>query len=301
VDVENCTLDVVWREKHVAGETFRFSRGDAGMSARSSTLRRERYSFDDVFTGTYAMENMCTYAKKRTKTALQNGRGVAYMSLAGGEYGGSGASYLEPPMAMLLGDCGGQGLMSAVAEEIFSIKNKSGYTALQKTPTRRNHSDPQHPLELANTVLFTAVIVCDGVVVDLLGAPNRSGSSSKSQSQHRRCKVSRRANGAYYIANVTRLQLKTAADYERVAGVLLGRRAALRELGPSMTDIDNISAATADLSMPETPWLLSSEREACALFSMTTVGEGVSMSSHKEVGFHFVSPCGIHWALPGTP
>ena len=298
VDVENCTLDVVWRENHVGGETFRLSRGHPGVGTRSSTLRRERYTFDDAFIGPSAVESMCSYAKKRVKSSLLNGRGVAYLCVAGGEYGGRGASYLEPPMAMLLGDCGGQGIMSAVAEEIFNTKRVNSYPSVQKTPRRRNHSSPTHPVELANVVLFTAVIVCGGVVVDLLGIPRQS-SQSGGRSTQRRCHISRRSNGSYYIANVTRLQLKSAADYERVAGVLLGRRAALREMGPSLTEME-MSTSTANLSVPDTPWLLSAEQEACALFSMSTMGEGVSASSHREVSFHFVSPCGVHWNLPGA-
>jgi hypothetical protein len=36
---------------------------------------------------------------------------------------------------------------------------------------------------------------------------------------------------------MTRLQLHSVADFERVAGVLLGRRSALREMAPVMEEV----------------------------------------------------------------
>jgi hypothetical protein len=238
--------------------------------------------------------------------AIVGGRGMAYICLAGGEYATSSAAYLEPPRSIILGDSGGQGLMSTVIDEIFKNKKSPSYP-VKKTLHSQYTGPHSYPVVAAEPssgdyIIFSAVVICDGVVIDLLGSPFQQSATSKlnpsSRGQKAKpCKVGRNSDGSYHLANVTRLQLRSVADFERIAGVLLGRRAALREIAPLLRELG--ADSLSNVAFPDTPWLLSSEHEASILFSVTTTGEGVSVSSHGNINFHFTCPCGVHWAVPG--
>jgi hypothetical protein len=146
--------------------------------------------------------------------------------------------------------------------------------------------------------------------MDLLG-PSSSphGSSLARPGAGTRTRISQRSDGCYAIHHATRLQLRSVSDFERIAGVLLGRRAALREVtsllfsasgAGSVSPAELLSTHQDTISVADMPWLLASENEACILFTLTTTGEGVSMSSHGAVNYYFTCPCGKYWSLPGT-
>jgi hypothetical protein len=236
-------------------------------------------------------------------------------------------------MSLILGDSGGQGLISSTLDEIFKYKTKHlgsnpnplpppphrFYTGSTGTPTRRRNQEITHfSSPLSNDyVLFSAVIICEQQVIDLLSSSSSSSHKAPSSSSHlhhssKSTKISQQSNGTYHISHVTKLQLRSVADFERIAGVLLGRRAALRELTSllfqmnvsSSSSSSNLSPAEAvmshhDIAIPDIPWLLASENEACILFTLTTTGEGVSLSSHGNVNYYFTCPCGKYWSLPG--
>jgi hypothetical protein len=241
-------------------------------------------------------------------------------------------AYLEPPMSLILGDSGGQGLISSALDEIFKCKSKYlGSTNPPHQPPHKLYSGSVTPIRsqssgrvgvrgraetgagggyLSNDyVLFSAVMICEGQVMDLLG-PSSSTTSST------RTRISQRSDGSYSIHHATKLQLRSVSDFERIAGVLLGRRAALREVtsllfqmnsssspssSASLSPAEMLSAHHENISVADMPWLLASENEACILFTLTTTGEGVSMSSHGAVNYYFTCPCGKYWSLPGSP
>ena len=298
----------------------------------ASTLRRERYSFDDVYTGPDAAPRLSSYTKRRIKTSLLGSRGIVFLCLAGGDFGVNSTAYLEPPMSLILGDSGGQGLISSALDEIFKCKSKYlGSTNPPHQPPHKLYSGSVTPIRsqssgrvgvrgraetgagggyLSNDyVLFSAVMICEGQVMDLLG-PSSSTTSST------RTRISQRSDGSYAIHHATKLQLRSVSDFERIAGVLLGRRAALREVtsllfqmnsssspssSASLSPAEMLSAHHENISVADMPWLLASENEACILFTLTTTGEGVSMSSHGAVNYYFTCPCGKYWSLPGSP
>ena len=240
-------------------------------------------------------------------------------------------AYLEPPMSLILGDSGGQGLISSALDEIFKCKSK--YLGSTNPPNQPPHklytgsvtpirsgrpgskarTDPGGGGYLSNDyVLFSAVMICERQVMDLLGP---SSSSLNSKSSATRTRISQRSDGSYAIQHATKLQLRSVSDFERIAGVLLGRRAALREVtsllfqlnsssspssSTSLSPAEMLSTHHETISVADMPWLLASENEACILFTLTTTGEGVSMSSHGAVNYYFTCPCGKYWSLPGT-
>lgn len=271
-----------------------------------------------MYTGPDAGPRLSSYTKRRIKTSLLNTRGIVFLCLAGGDFGTNSTAYLEPPISVILGDSGGQGLISSTLDEIFKHKSKyggsnpnpppphrfySGSTTPIKRSLDRSNSPACHPLS-NDYVLFSAVIICDRQVYDLLGS-----SSSHQKSSSKVIKISQKSDGTSTINNVTKLQLRSVADFERIAGVLLGRRAALKELTSVICKMNSSSSSSLsaaetvmshhDVSVPDIPWLLATENEACILFSLATTGEGVSLSSHGIVNYYFTCPCGKYWSLPG--
>lgn len=223
-------------------------------------------------------------------------------------------------MSVILGDSGGHGLISSILEEIFKYKLKHPqinpvpistphrlYTGSNTPPIKQIQVVNDTVATLSNDyVLFSAIIICEGQIIDLLSTSSSSSSKSlsssfTSSSSSKVPKIIKKSNDMYSLTHVTRLQLRSIADFERIAGVLLGRRATLRELTNVLFNfnIQSSSISLNDISLPDMPWLLSSEHEACILFSLTTTGEGISMSSHGQVNYYFVSPCGKYWSLPG--
>lgn len=231
-------------------------------------------------------------------------------------------------MSLILGDSGGQGLISSALDEIFKCKSKYlGSTNPPNQPPHKLYTGSVTPIRsgragskaktdtgggyLSNDyVLFSAVMICERQVMDLLGP---SSSSSHSKSSATKTRISQRSDGSYAIQHATKLQLRSVSDFERIAGVLLGRRAALREVTSLLFQLNSSSSSTSlspaemlsthheTISVADMPWLLASENEACILFTLTTTGEGVSMSSHGAVNYYFTCPCGKYWSLPGTP
>jgi hypothetical protein len=298
-------VDVVWREKKV---NYSSLNDDHAVP----TLRRERFSFDSLFGGPEASLKLDNFIRKRVRYSLLSGRGFAILNVAAGD-SHTNITSLEPPLSALVGECGGRGVISIAIDEIFKVKsrgaaqssNRSNSHQLYASSLTMRSQSPNTISSLSNNfVTFSATVFTDGVAIDLLGAPvkpnskSRHGSSKKSVT----CSVSRRSDGRYCIANASRLQLKSASDFERVAGVLLGRRSVMRELTPIFlkTCAADEAMTYGDLFLPDAPWLLIPETEACVLFTLTTIKEGVSASSHSEISFHFTSPIGDQWAIPGT-
>ena len=106
LNAELATTEVVWREE----------RQGIMKNVRNTTLRRERFSFDDAFVGPSSTERLEAYMRYRTKRALFKGRGVATVVVACGE---DSIGVLEPPVALVLGEGGGQGWTNTAAEYLL--------------------------------------------------------------------------------------------------------------------------------------------------------------------------------------
>lgn len=250
LDIENSTIDVVWRDSRTVINSN--IRGEYSYNAKASTLRRERFHFNDSYAGPGGLGKLCSYARQRVKTSVQTGRGLVFVCVAAGDGDELTSSQVEPPVSVVLGDCGGQGLISSVMDSLFRKIAPKGYPCKQTDQTmHRKYGGRNAPPVLASSaaltetpsepVLFSAVVISEGSIIDLLGPSGsliyQSKKNLPGQHQRKKCKVHRRANGSCYIAHMTRLQLHSVADFERVAGVLLGRRSALREMAPIMEEV----------------------------------------------------------------
>jgi hypothetical protein len=228
-------------------------RGEYSYNAKASTLRRERFHFNESYAGPGGLGKLCSYARQRIKRSVQTGRGIAFVCVAAGDgEAGKSSAQVEPPVSVVLGDCGGQGLISAVIESLFHYIAPRGYPCKHADNTmHRKYGGKNAPPVLASSVtlaeavnepvLFSAVVISEGSIIDLLGPSGslvyRKGSNAPGRHQRKKCKVHRRSNGSHYIAHMARLQLNSVADFERVAGVLLGRRSALREMVPVLEEV----------------------------------------------------------------
>jgi len=82
----------------------------------------------------------------------------------------------------------------------------------------------------------SAVLVCNGMISDLLStAPAdvlAAFSAGKRDNIHNTCRLENHVDGSTFLANAANVRVRSLADYERLVGVLLGRRAATKELLP---------------------------------------------------------------------
>lgn len=214
----------------------------------SPVLRRERFEFDDIFAGVSAPGRMSLYVRQRTRKALEYARGLTLLCLGCG-YIPSGQ--LEPPLALLLGNGGGTGLIHSAVEEIFRYIHPSvTYTTEQVRhgsfatgADRMRDTSPQYMSAAGNSamrslavkvayeqmntkVVLTAVIITeDGMIIDLL-----SKSGVKEQEQSGPILRKRKSDRTPVLCNVSRLELKSAMDFDRVSGMLLGKRATIESM-----------------------------------------------------------------------
>jgi hypothetical protein len=135
------------------------------------------------------------------------------------------------------------------------------------------------------TVTLSAVIISAGSIADLFGDGFTRPSAAR-----------RNSDGRYVFYNVNRLRLQSASDFERVVGVLLGRRAALQQLANTEVNIHNI-----DFSQSVNAWasntLVAANDDSCMLLTLSVIGGGLAGSG--ESNFSFVCPASVNWRLPG--
>lgn len=282
VDTQVATVDVVWREKrYEMGGMWKCS---DPLNRGASVLRRERFQFDDIFWGPQGAIKLGGTSRQRAVDAITRNTDLCFICLAAGERGDKKNSrgLMDPPMALLLGDQGGQGLVSAVVDEMFRYLGQTAQPPSHLMPSMETSygrsAQTMQTSGVTASVILSAVIIRDGFISDLLTSPSDGGSGS----------VKRLPDGRNILNNVGRLRLHSTADFERVAGVLCGRRSALRQIAHSARagaeDMDFDSAAAAD-------------ENSCMLITVSVTG--FSLSGRGEANYHFVCPCGDSWRLPG--
>jgi len=276
--LELATAEVVWRAERP---------GSSKSSNRNLTLRREKFSFDSIMAGPTSTSHLETYIRHRTKRALLAGKGITTIALACGE---ETKGILEPPVALVLGEGGGQGMAGAIVEEVFEYMFPATAARHQSTSSKTSeggvaNSKLAHE-QGASRVSMSAVVVCDGHITDLLGPRQCEGKGGFA------CRLQRHtSSGKIYIANAANVQIKGLADYERLVGVLLGRRAAVKELIPLLEP--EVAASLGTFSS----WL-TGQAEATLLVSISASGGSIkAMRNHSM--FTLACPCGDKWASPG--
>lgn len=327
VDAERRTADVVWREVKL-GAGGNVSADGSQTATRGMVLRRERFAFDDVFVGQSAEGRLSFFARQRARKALECGHNLAFLSLACGDANAHDQSRVEPPVSLLMGSGGGTGLISSAIDEIFRFV-KPLTMSMQDShhlyPGGLPTSSPSAFIaskvafeQVKSRVTMSAVILSEGgAVYDLLSTS--AGPAAVGGTAHLK---RRKSDGRVTLCDVSRLQLQATADFDRVMGLLLGKRTALQSVlqtfqlqhaqqqrlgvhqqnDPMQSVLSSIdpwaSFSSKGRKAGDTP---QNETGVCAssmLISVSVSGGAVS-STQTSVDFHFVSPCGKDWSCPG--
>jgi len=257
LDLESLTADVVWREERPT-----YNNNDEN---RSTIMRRERFNFDDIFCGPNAMSRMKTYVQQRTRKAILEGTNITFIGFACG----LSNNPMEPPLAILLGASGGSGVASMVINELFNTNSQS-------------LNIPSSSLSIS----MSATLFSDGQIVDLLNS-----SSGNTRNADTQCKVQKYKNGQYYLADATQVNLTSSNDYDRIVGVILGRRSLWREFAPWFGPSFN--------KFPEAPWVYSQGEETNFLLTFNVSYTSGISKQRNQAKFSFVCPCGENWGVPG--
>lgn len=285
MDTQLCYLDVIWRDRRQSiDDPLRSPSG----SNRVAILRRERFQFDSVFCGSDATIRLSASARDRVLQALNRNSDLCFTCLACGEVTTPDAG-LEPPLASIIGDHGGHGVLSATVEEVFRYIEKRSRPSQSRPDTRTTFGRAAwNPVMMggsAATITLSAVIISGGHIADLFGDGLTTPSAAR-----------RNSDGRYMFYNVNRLRLQSASDFERVVGVLLGRRAALQQLANADVDVHNL-----DFSQSVNAWasntLVAANDDSCMLLTLSVVGGNLAGSG--ESNFSFICPAGVNWRLPG--
>jgi hypothetical protein len=209
---------------------------------------------------------------------------------------------LEPPVALALGSGGGSGLCSAVLQEIFSFlssqstSSASGFasptspspsvdyaiTGRKNTTIKTsNHSSYMRSRiakeHNANRVTMSMVLVKGKYVFDLL---NPSPSSSEMNRPH----IIRKHN-RMNLMNITFIDLLNLLDFERIVGLLLGRRAGIFETLRNMkipVPVSNYAASSMNRSKGRAT---STANKIDLIASHATWNPGSSTSNMKNKNF----------------
>ena len=228
----------------------------------------------------------------------------------------------------------------AAVEEIFAFLSPqpqslmsdagtgAGLGATAPLASARSHAAaayaaPRLALEAARArVSLSVAVLCDGVFVDLFAsfaAPSQSSpltQQAQTQTQERAsapalapasCRLQRhKVSGAVFLAGAASISLGCPQDLERLLGVVLGRRAAARELLLSQPQATGKAgqgrsvASAAERTLRA--WLgagAGAGQHAAVVLTVTLVGGSIrALRSHAQ--FSFVAPCGDRWASPGT-
>jgi hypothetical protein len=270
------------------------------------------------------------------------------------------ASSIEPPVSLLVVGEGGTGLISIVLDEVFRYI-KPLASQLRSDPSRYLESHQHHYphvgssnkkrstslssssssssfIGLQNTtkVILSAVIVSDGEMYDLLDTSSNESNGQQKRDDVTKNKIAvrkRKSDGKYMLFNASKVQLQSTADFDRMIGLLLGRRSAMSRLAHTLLQKhsvnNNINNSTAFQLIEEIdPWVLNkssllrnrfqppldttttsasqasfdqapnTSSSDSMFISISACGGGVSKSK-PTVDFNFVCPCGKNWSMPG--
>jgi len=372
VDAESCYADVVWREyrPHTNPNTHSNANANAnyksihsatgGNASTASTLRRERFSFDDIYAGPSAFDKLTSYSKLRTRQALLYHKpSLVFLTTVCGEDANIynrrhmntilDSNLIEPPVALVLGDGGGLGLAAVVISEIFvtlphlhtketHVLNRFEKKTISNTNKYKYRNNSNNIPNINNThtngskhndpyvTMRACVILDNNTIVDLLC------SNHNIHTQVNQCyvdTVDSNANGnntnnprKSVIVNATEIQLKKPSDFDRIIGVIFGRKMAMNGFLAGLAGVSDYSTEnTRKMYQPDgtevmlhhlsqTPWLIPNDN-ATLLITVTvhnkTIKSRNSNSSGSGVGvgggnsttdFHFACPCGQQWSTP---
>jgi hypothetical protein len=281
-------------------------------------LRRERFFFDSLLAGTKALQRLHTVLRTHTRHAILTGMNLTCIATGCGE---SNAQDVEPPVMLALGSAGGTGIVSALLEEIFRFTSSRPVYGSERQLSSASLGDfaatnlaAQRRL---SRVCLSAVLVCRHRVLDLLNSASSSESTPSIAVDSKQRAV---------LKSATWVDLQSAMDFERIVGLLLGRRTGLLEAmqqqqqqqqqqqaysNPYATWDSASMAAGSSATSQSSSRMLSADKlgtlgavpvdEAPSTVLMVSVAVTCSMVSSKaqQLMFRVVCPCGQNWTQPG--
>lgn len=300
-------------------------------------LRRERFQFDVMYVGVSADRKLQEYVRFRTRAVIEKGTNLVFLCNACGE---SLAGELEAPVTVTLGSGGGSGIASNIVQEAFkyaqshnvaqtgrrgsedSKRLNSSY--VMRSTTQSQYVSSKMALENKSpSVSLTAVLINGSTIVDML-----SNASQHSRAHQPQPRIQRRSGGEVVLSGVTTLDLSNVMDFERIIGLLLGRRTGINETIQSMqwaAEETGESLPLSTLATWTTPSLnpamenwrrleLLNEFSQPPKTSDSATRDVPSSSSTMMISFHIalgstlfpkrmvnvrvVCPCGKDWSLP---
>lgn len=256
------------------------------LSRGASVLRRERFQFDDIFWGPTGEARLGGSSRQRAVEAMIHNTDLCFLCLAAGERGDEKKTggLMEPPITLLLGDQGGQGLISGIVDEIFRYLGDSVQPPSQLLPDPNSSygrsAQSLHTSAVTASIILSAVVICDGHISDLL--------TPSTANNPRGATVKRLPDGRNILYNIGRVRLHSAADFERVVGVLCGRRSAIRQIVRASQNINEGIDIEADVVVDD---------NSCMLITVSVTG--FNLAGGGEQNYYFVCPSGDKWRLPG--
>eukprot|EP00981_Chlorochromonas_danica_P008217 scaffold2066_cov229-Ochromonas_danica.AAC.1 len=350
-DLESSSLDVVWREPRIvpsgvaksstpgyAASTVNSNRksyslrkgldsravyglensassSNASQALSTQILRRERFFFDQVLAGSKGMSKLRALVRQHARHSLQAGQNLVCICTGCGE---SSPTEVEPSVTLSLGSAGGSGIVSAILDEVFKFMSSSNHPGDSfSTASHLAFAAPGvAQMRRLNRVAFSAVLISRGRAADLL---NTSSSTSNGERVHIDFDPTTRHAS---LRGATWVDLTSTMDFERIVGLLLGRRAGwLEAIQRGQVDTSGEFAALGTWEQdPGYIWEEGYDSKPARVLSadnhgslgavddisrtMLLVNIAVSCSTtfHRlphRLTFRIVTPCGQNWAQPG--
>lgn len=340
VDLENSSVDVVWREKRLIKDFSSTKNSVKSLKSRNSIsnndinsiLRRERFSFDYLFAGNKSNIKLSSLVCSKTRDALVLNSSLVFIITGCGEVN---PGELEPPASLVLGNGGGTGLACTFLTELFSLMSCDSKSS--NLPLNLNDDDSinfRESIHFQNSTIkklllkepqnfsisMSSLLISGTKITDLL-----SNSSNTNNIQ-----IKKTAGGSSTIVGATSIELSSVMDYERVIGLILGRRSGITESFNLFQSLGiNINQNSFNNLYPYASWnnattsqsssnsigitihdnyfenLEDNSRSSIMFLEFTlTVGRNnsnnnISTNRSYQLNYRFVFPCGSNWRQPG--
>jgi hypothetical protein len=256
IDMETATIELLNSRQLMDSDAD-------GESGRSKHKLRRQFSFSEVLAGADADIRLRTLCSQRMKRCLftpasTDKKTKSLVFLVSGCGVGSSVTD-ELPVNALLGDVGRFGLVAELLEDLFRLLYPTSYeyetheyeVNKELDGVRRRSHQPagmhdeyalQAKLMKEKTnarVVMSACVLKNDEIMDLLNPQSHQllglGRHSKVSRNDRpegedRCYVDVKSDGSATIRRCVRVQIASAPDFQCIAGMLLGRRAALRDV-----------------------------------------------------------------------
>lgn len=290
-------------------------------------LRRERFQFDAMYIGLTADRKLQEYVRFRTRAAMEKGTNVVFLCNACGE---TVMGELEAPVTIALGSGGGSGIATNILQEAFKYVAAHNATyggddsgtdsyVLRSAVQNQYLSTRMAKDNRLSSISLSAILVNGNTVVDMLSNATQQGRHGLQP------RIQRKSSGEVNLTGVTTLDLSNVMDFERIIGLLLGRRTGINEtmqsfqVNPDEVPLASYATWTTSSVNPAAEKLrrldlnadvssthenLSSSTGTDLPSSSSTmilsfrIALGSSLMPKRVIHIRIVCPCGKDWSLP---